>query len=66
MILVISDRISAFDCIWHEEQGLAGVPGKGAALNAFVFWFTQFRRDWREAIFLKCHILLCGSFSVSL
>jgi len=34
-IMVISDRISAFDCIWHGEDGLYGVPGKkGAALNA--------------------------------
>ena len=32
--LVISDRISAFDCIWQGEDGLNGVPGKGAALNA--------------------------------
>lgn len=30
-IMVISDRISAFDCIWHGEGGLRGVPGKGAA-----------------------------------
>jgi len=33
-IMVISDRISAFDCIWHGEGGMNGVPGKGAALNA--------------------------------
>ena len=33
-IMVISDRISAFDCIWHAEGGVHGVPGKGAALNA--------------------------------
>ena len=44
-VMVISDRISAFDCIWHGERGLAGVPGKGAALNAIsYFWFTQFQR----------------------
>jgi phosphoribosylaminoimidazole-succinocarboxamide synthase len=29
-IMVISDRISAFDCIWHAEGGMRGVPGKGA------------------------------------
>ena len=29
--MVISDRISAFDCIWHGEGGWHGVPGKGAA-----------------------------------
>ena len=33
-VMVISDRISAFDCIWHGEGGMNGVPGKGAALNA--------------------------------
>ncbi len=43
-IMVISDRISAFDCIWHGEGGLAGVPGKGAALNAISnHWFQRFR-----------------------
>ena len=43
-VMVISDRISAFDCIWHGEGGLAGVPGKGAALNAISqFWLDQFR-----------------------
>jgi len=43
-IMVISDRISAFDCIWHGEKGLAGVPGKGAALNAISnHWFKLFR-----------------------
>lgn len=44
-VMVISDRISAFDCIWHAEGGLAGVPGKGAALNAISkFWFDEFQR----------------------
>ncbi|MCR9106828.1 MAG: phosphoribosylaminoimidazolesuccinocarboxamide synthase [Gammaproteobacteria bacterium] len=43
-IMVISDRISAFDCIWHGENGLRGVPGKGAALNAISnHWFGRFR-----------------------
>lgn len=43
-IMVISDRISAFDCIWHGEGGLRGVPGKGAALNAVSsHWFRLFR-----------------------
>jgi phosphoribosylaminoimidazole-succinocarboxamide synthase len=43
-IMVISDRISAFDCIWHGEGGMAGVPGKGAALNAISnHWFRLFR-----------------------
>lgn len=43
-VMVISDRISAFDCIWHGEGGLRGVPGKGAALNAVAnHWFRAFR-----------------------
>ncbi len=45
-IMVISDRISAFDCIWHGEGGLKGVPGKGAALNAIAnHWFRRFRDE---------------------
>lgn len=44
-IMVISDRISAFDCIWHGENGLNGVPGKGAALNAISnHWFNLFKQ----------------------
>lgn len=43
-IMVISDRISAFDCIWKGENGLNGVPGKGMALNAISnHWFTLFK-----------------------
>ncbi|EKX37759.1 hypothetical protein GUITHDRAFT_154874 [Guillardia theta CCMP2712] len=43
-IMVISDRISAFDCIWQGEGGMKGVPGKGAALNAISsHWFKMFR-----------------------
>jgi phosphoribosylaminoimidazole-succinocarboxamide synthase len=45
-IMVISDRISAFDCIWHGEGGMKGVPGKGAALNAISnHWFRLFREQ---------------------
>lgn len=45
-IMVISDRISAFDCIWHGEDGMNGVPGKGAALNAISnHWFKLFREQ---------------------
>ncbi|WP_068547591.1 phosphoribosylaminoimidazolesuccinocarboxamide synthase [Thalassotalea crassostreae] len=45
-IMVISDRISAFDCIWHGEGGLKGVPGKGAALNAISnHWFKLFKEQ---------------------
>ncbi|MDN3651406.1 phosphoribosylaminoimidazolesuccinocarboxamide synthase [Thalassotalea ponticola] len=44
-IMVISDRISAFDCIWHGENNLQGVPGKGAALNAISnHWFGLFKQ----------------------
>ena len=43
-IMVISDRISAFDCIWQGEGGMRGVPGKGAALNAISnHWFKLFK-----------------------
>ncbi|WP_199608893.1 phosphoribosylaminoimidazolesuccinocarboxamide synthase [Flocculibacter collagenilyticus] len=45
-IMVISDRISAFDCIWQGEGGLNGVPGKGASLNAISnHWFKLFREQ---------------------
>ncbi len=45
-VMVISDRISAFDCIWHGEGGMNGVPGKGAALNAISnHWFKLFREQ---------------------
>lgn len=45
-LMVISDRISAFDCIWHAEGGVKGVPGKGAALNAIsTHWFKRFKEQ---------------------
>lgn len=45
-IMVISDRISAFECIWHGEGDMRGVPGKGAALNAISnHWFKSFREN---------------------
>ncbi|MAG76909.1 MAG: phosphoribosylaminoimidazolesuccinocarboxamide synthase [Colwelliaceae bacterium] len=45
-IMVISDRISAFDCIWTGEGGMRGVPGKGAALNAVSnHWFKLFKEN---------------------
>ena len=41
--MVISDRFSAFDCIWQCEYGLNGVPGKGIALNSVAsHWFKLF------------------------
>ncbi len=43
-IMVISDRISAFEIIWKGEDGMNGVPGKGAALNMISnHWFKNFR-----------------------
>lgn len=45
-VMVISDRISAFDCIWTGEGGMRGVPGKGAALNAISnHWFKLFNEQ---------------------
>lgn len=45
-IMVISDRISAFDCIWSGENNMRGVPGKGAALNAISnHWFKLFKEQ---------------------
>jgi phosphoribosylaminoimidazole-succinocarboxamide synthase len=45
-IMVISDRISAFECIWKGEGNMRGVPGKGAALNAISnHWFKLFREN---------------------
>lgn len=53
-IMVISDRISAFDCIWRGEGGINGVPGKGAALNAISnHWFNLFK----EKGLAESHIL---------
>ncbi|BDM63126.1 phosphoribosylaminoimidazole-succinocarboxamide synthase [Shewanella sp. NFH-SH190041] len=44
-VMVISDRISAFDCIFHGEGGMQGIPGKGAALNTIAnHWFELFRQ----------------------
>ncbi|MBT8450016.1 MAG: phosphoribosylaminoimidazolesuccinocarboxamide synthase [Gammaproteobacteria bacterium] len=43
-IMVISDRISAYECIWHGEGNMRGIPGKGAALNAVSnHWFKCFK-----------------------
>jgi len=43
-VMVISDRISAFECIWRGENAMNGVPLKGAALNAIsTHWFKLFK-----------------------
>ena len=45
-IMVISDRISAYECIWHGEGDMRGIPGKGAALNAVSnHWFNCFKEQ---------------------
>ena len=44
-VMVISDRISAYEIIWQGEDGLLGVPGKGASLNATAqHWFKEFEK----------------------
>lgn len=41
-VMVISDRLSAFDCLWRSDS-FSGVRGKGAALNAIAaHWFKSF------------------------
>ncbi|WOJ93936.1 phosphoribosylaminoimidazolesuccinocarboxamide synthase [Congregibacter variabilis] len=41
-VMVISDRLSAFDCLWRSDS-FTGVQGKGAALNAIAaHWFECF------------------------
>ena len=53
-IMAISDRISAFEIIWKGEDGMNGVPGKGAALNAISnHWFKLFK----EKSLADSHIL---------
>ncbi|MEM1403966.1 MAG: phosphoribosylaminoimidazolesuccinocarboxamide synthase [Pseudomonadota bacterium] len=52
-LMVISDRLSAYDCAWRSET-LAGVPGKGVALNAIAaHWFTLLR----DTVGLGNHLL---------
>ncbi len=44
-VMVISDRISAYEIVWQGEDGLTGVPGKGASLNATAqHWFHEFEK----------------------
>jgi len=43
-VMVISDRISAYEIVWKGEGGMNGVPLKGAALNAISnHWFKLFK-----------------------
>lgn len=44
-VMIISDRISAYEIVWSGEDGLMGVPGKGASLNATAeHWFKEFEK----------------------
>ena len=51
-IMVISDRISAFDCIWRGKFG--GIPHKGLALNTISkYWFDLLEKSFG----IKNHIV---------
>jgi len=44
--MIITDKISAFECNWKGEDGLEGVPGKGAALNVVSeYFFKRFSKQ---------------------
>lgn len=44
-VMVISDRISAYEIVWQGGDGLMGVPGKGASLNVTAeHWFKEFEK----------------------
>ena len=44
-IMIISDRLSAFECLWTAEGEMGGVPLKGASLNAIALhWFEAFSK----------------------
>ena len=53
-IMVISDRISAFECIWKGEGNMQGVPGKGRRLmlSLIIGLSCSARIILRIAIFL--------------
>jgi phosphoribosylaminoimidazole-succinocarboxamide synthase len=43
-VMVITDKISAYNVNWKGAEGLQGVPGKGASLNAISeHWFERFK-----------------------
>ncbi|KEY90591.1 phosphoribosylaminoimidazole-succinocarboxamide synthase [Candidatus Photodesmus katoptron] len=45
-VMIVSDRISAFDCIWHTKGRLNGILGKGAAINSISkYWFKVFKTN---------------------
>ena len=45
-VMIISDRLSAFECHWKGPNGKNGIPGKGAALNAIsAHWFKLFQEN---------------------
>ena len=45
-VMITSDRISAFNVVWQGADGLRGVPGKGASLNAMsMHWFDKLKKE---------------------
>ncbi len=63
-IMVISDRISAFECIWKGEGNMQGVPGKvrRLMLSLIIGLSCSARITLRIAIFLISPIPLYGLF----
>lgn len=63
-IMVISDRLSAFECLWHFEGDVRGIPGKGAALNAVSnHWFKLFKeKGLADSHILEVPTPWCGSY----
>ena len=61
-VMVISDRISAFECIWHGEGGMHGVPAKVLRLMRFPITGLNYfvSRIWPTAIFWIFPILWFG------
>lgn len=53
-VMIISDRISAFECGWEGQEGLRGVPGKGAVLNAVS---EHYFRKIKDAGIANHHLL---------
>ena len=46
LLIVATDRISAFDCILPDP-----IPGKGEVLTQLsAFWFRKFQQNWHSLI----------------
>ena len=54
-VMVISDRISAYEIIWQGEDGLQGVPGKGLRLmlRLFIGLMNLRKLGWQAITFLS-------------